>query len=604
MKKIYIFTIAALFILGNYGCKKFLDQVPDDRLTFDESFATKSTVDRLLANVYSTMPDEMQQRFPANGYTAGPWTGASDEADYTLPSSFSNNLNSGNWDATTGQVNTIWQLYYRGIQASSNFIANVDKCTDCNISGTDYINRYKNEARALRAIYYYYLLRQYGPIVLLGNNPIAADAPIEAISIPRSSFDECVEYIVSELDAASAGLPALPSANEDYGRINKAVVHAYKVQVLLTAASPLFNGNTDYATLVNKDGKQLISQTYSAAKWSRAATAAKSFITTYPNFTLFKKAHPTAPSVFNNAFVACRDVMLTDWNSEVILAKPNADVTNLQYNMTPNHSNGSGSDKGGSFLSASQQLVEAYFMANGKPTDDATSGFTRTGFTNFQAPDDNAVRSVQNMYVDREARFYVGITYTNRKWINPNTTLITSFEFNGNAGRGSISNNDYSSTGYTQRKNRGLSGDGGRTAIMIRLAEIYLDYAEAAYEANPADPDVLIYLNLIRERAGIPQYGTGAGMLPVPADLRDAIRRERRVELAFESHRYFDTRRWKIAESTERSILGLDIGKNAATGFYNIVQQESRVFEKKHYLWPIPNGEVQKVPLVVQNTGW
>ena len=86
--------------------------------------------------------------------------------------------------------------------------------------------------------------------------------------------------------------------------------------------------------------------------------------------------------------------------------------------------------------------------------------------------------------------------------------------------------------------------------------------------------------------------------------MRDALRRERRVELAFESHRYFDTRRWKIAETTDRTLLGLDITKNAATGFYNIVQTESRIFEKKHYLWPIPNSEIQKVPLLVQNTGW
>ncbi|TDQ10045.1 RagB/SusD family nutrient uptake outer membrane protein [Pedobacter metabolipauper] len=609
MKKIYIYAIAALFVTGNYGCKKFLEQVPNDRLTFDESFATRSTVEQLLANVYSTLPDEMQQRFPANGNTAGAWTGASDEANYTLPSSFSNNINSGNWDATTGQVNTMWQLYYRGIQASSNFMANVGKCTDCNNNGVDLVSRYRAEAKGIRAIYYYYLLRQYGPLVLLGNDPIAADAPISAISKPRSTFDECVDYIVAELDGAAEGLPALPQGDSDYGHVNKAVLHAYKIQVLLTAASPLFNGNTAYADFKNADGTQLVSQTVSTAKWTRAAAAAKSFITTYPNYSLFKKTG-TAPAgvdqTLYNAFLAVRDVMLTDWNSEVIFAKPNADITNLGYNMSPNHNNGSGGDKGGSFLSASQQLVEAYFMANGKPTTDNTSGFTRTGFTDYKAPDDNIIRSVQNMYVGREARFYAGITYTNRKWINPNTTLVTSFEFNGNAGKSSIGNDDYSSTGYTQRKNLGLSGwsTGGRTNIFIRLSEIYLDYVEAAYEANPSDPDVLVYLNLIRERAGIPQYGTGANALPVPADLRAAIRLERQVELAFESHRYFDTRRWKIAATTDKFINGLDITKNAATGFYNIVQQESRVFDAKHYLWPIPNGEIQKVPLLVQNPGW
>ena len=601
MKKIYLYTIATLLTVSNYGCKKFLDQVPDDRLTFDESFATKSTVDRLLANVYSTLPDETVQRSVGSS-NAGPWTGASDEGNYN-GGNFANNINTGGWDATTGTVNTFWQNYYRGIQAASNFMANVDKCTDCNIGGIDYVNRYKNEARGIRAIYYYHLLRQYGPIVLLDNLPSQPDAPIPTISKPRSTFDACVDFIVAELDAAAEGLPALPQNNDDYGHVNKAVLQAYKIQTLLTAASPLFNGNTDYADLKNQDGTQLISQTVSPAKWRRAADAAKAFITAYPSFTLFTKpgANP-----FQTAFLSCRDVMLTDWNSEIIFARGNANISYIQYDMAPNHNNGSGGDKGGSFRAASQQMVEAYFMASGLPTDATGSGYSRTGFTNFQAPDDNQERSVSNMYVNREPRFYVGITYTNRKWINPNSTIVTNFAYDGNAGRGGIGNDDYSSTGYTQRKNLSTSGwqATGRTNVVIRLAEIYLDYVEALYEANPSDPDVLIYLNRIRERAGIPQYGSGVGMLPVPADLRDAIRRERRVELAFESHRYFDTRRWKIAETTDRSLLGLSTMQTVANGFYNVIQIESRVFEKKHYLWPIPNGEIQKVPIIVQNTGW
>lgn len=601
MKKIYISLTAAMLLVGNVGCKKFLDQVPNDRLTFDEAFATKSTVDKLLGNVYSSVPDETAQRFPISR-NAGPWTGASDEANYTL-NNFAANLNTGSWDATTGEVNTMWQNYYKGIQSASNFMANIDGCKDCNNNGVDLVNRYRNEARGLRAIYYYYLLRTYGPIVLLGNEPTSPDAPISSISRPRSSFDECVDYIVSEMDAAAEGLPALPQSNDDYGHVNKAVLHAYKVKVLLTAASPLFNGNTYYAPLKNADGKQLISQTYSAAKWQRAADAAKFFITTYPSYTLFKK---TGDNPFHSAFLSVRDVMLTDWNSEVIFARGDADVVSFQYNVAPNHNGASGGDKGGSFLSASQQIVEAYFMANGKPTTDETSGFTRTGFSNFQAPDDNATRSVQNMYVGREPRFYAGITYTGRKWINPNSNIVTDFTWDGNAGKGRIGNDDYSSTGYTQRKNLSTSGwqTGGRSNVILRLAEIYLDYAEAAYEANPNDPDVLVYLNRVRERAGIPQYGSGANALPIPTDLREAIRMERRVELAFESHRYFDTRRWKIAKTTDRTLLGLDITKNADNGFYNVIQRESRVFDDKHYLWPIPNGEIQKVPLIVQNTGW
>ncbi|MGN7988306.1 RagB/SusD family nutrient uptake outer membrane protein [Pedobacter sp. 22226] len=608
MKKILIYTVAALLLVSNYGCKKFLNQVPDDRLTFDQMYEKKATVERALANVYSTLPDQDQDRSPSALGNIGPWTAASDEADYTLPN-FSENVNTGAWDATAGQVNYHWQNYYRGIQAASSFMANVTKCTDCNLGNIDIVNRYYNEAKALRAIYYYYLVRQYGPVILLGNDPIASDAPLAAISKPRNSMDECIDYIVSELEAASAKLPATPQAAEDYGHITASVADAYKIKALLTAARPLFNGNTDYANLKNQDGKQLINQTYSVAKWTRLATAAKAFLNNanYGSYALYSvTATPTGlpNNAFNRAFIATRDVFLNGWNSEIIFGR-GGDVTLYQYSLAPNHAGASGGDKGGSFLSPSQQLVDAYFTANGLPIENDPS-YTANGTSAFQAPDPNdqgVTRAISNMYVNREPRFYANITYSGRKWINTSSNIVTSFEFNGNAGKSAIANTDYTKTGYTSRKHLTVAGwTNGRTIFtMIRLAEIYLDYIEALQESNPSDPDILIYLNRIRTRAGIPAYGTGG--LPIPTDMKDAIRRERRVELAFELDRYFYTREWKIAETTDTQIRGLNITQNAP-GFFTPVVTENRVFQKKHYLWPIPSGEIQKVPVIVQNTGW
>ncbi|PWS26905.1 RagB/SusD family nutrient uptake outer membrane protein [Pedobacter yonginense] len=608
MKKILIYTVGALLLVSNSGCKKFLNQVPDDRLTFDQLYQRKSTVDQALANVYSTLPDQNQDRSASASGNIGPWTAASDEADYTLPN-FTESVNSGAWDATSANVNYHWQTYYRGIQAASSFMANVTRCTDCNIGGIDLVNRYYNEARALRAIYYYYLIRQYGPVILLGNDPIASDAPLEVISKPRNSMDECVDYIVSELDATISRLPAVPQANEDYGHITASVAEAYKIKTLLTAARPLFNGNTDYANLRNQDGKQLISQTYNVAKWTRLATAAKAFLNNpnYSSYALYTVA--STPSglpntAFNRAFIATRDVFLTGWNSEIIFGR-GGDVTFYQYSLAPNHNGASGGDKGGSFLSPSQQLVDAFFTANGLPIENDPT-YTANGTSNFQAPDPNdqsAPRMVSNMYVNREPRFYADITYTGRKWINPQSNIITDFTNSGNAGKGAIANNDYTKTGYTSRKHLTVAGwtSGRALFTSIRLAEIYLDYIEALQESNPSDPDILIYLNRIRTRAGIPVYGSGG--LPIPTDMRDAIRRERRVELAFELDRYFYTREWKIAETTDTQIRGLNISQNAPA-FYTPVVTENRVFQKKHYLWPIPNGEIQKVPVIVQNTGW
>jgi len=610
MKKLLLYTFGTLLLAGNFSCKKFLDQVPDDRLTFQQLYEKKATVDRALANVYSTLPDQNQDRAPSALGNSGPWTAASDEADYTLPN-FTENINTGSWDATSGQVNYHWQNYYRGIQAASTFIANINKCTDCNIGGIDIVSRYLNEAKALRAIYYYYLIRQYGPVVLLGNDPIQSDAPLEAISKPRNSMDECVDYIVSELTAAAAGLPATPQANEDYGHITASVADAYKIKTLLTAARPLFNGNTDYAALKNQDGKQLINQTYNVQKWTRLATAAKAFLDNpnYSSYALYSiSATPSGlpNTAFNRAFIATRDVFLNGWNSEIIFGR-GGDVTLYQYSLAPNHNGASGGDKGGSFLSPSQQMVDAFFTANGLPIENDPS-YSANGFSNFQAPDpndQNTQRSISNMFVNREPRFYSSITYSGRKWINPQSNIVTDFTNSGNAGKGAIANNDYTKTGYTSRKHLTVAGwTSGRTIFsVIRLAEIYLDYIEALQESNPADPDILIYLNRIRTRAGIPPYGSGPGAIAVPADMKAAIRMERRVELAFEWDRYFYTREWKIAENTDTQIRGLNISQNSPA-FFTPVVIENRVFQKKHYLWPIPNGEIQKVPNLVQNTGW
>jgi hypothetical protein len=157
--------------------------------------------------------------------------------------------------------------------------------------------------------------------------------------------------------------------------------------------------------------------------------------------------------------------------------------------------------------------------------------------------------------VGREPRFYVGVTYDSSYWLyqdNGYAPIVTSFEYSGNSGR-SQSTSDVSPTGYVARKNVAANDD-NRGALLLRLANIYLDYAEALNESDPSNPDILTYLNQIRQRAGVPQYGTGTNALPVPStqdSMRIAIRNERRVELAFENVRYFDTRRWKIAPQTD-----------------------------------------------------
>lgn len=598
MKKI-LYTLLAVVSLT--ACSKYLDQVPDDRLTIEETFRTWGTAQEFLADVYRRVPDEFGQRNPGGDNCAGLWTGGSDEAEYLWSFVRSNDVNIGNWDANSGVVGDYWRNYYRGIRAASVFMENADKITDLS---PQLIVQYKAEARALRAMYYFYLMRIYGPVVLLGESTPPVDANLQ---LPRSSFDECVDFVTAELEKAATDLPVNQPNDQDYGHITKGIAMAFRANALMYAASPLYNGNTDLAAMANKDGKHLISQTYDAGKWQKAADAYRAFLTEFVpgKYDLFRKNDANGNY---SAYLSCRDVLLTDWNKEVILARPKNSLGPRQYELCPYHNGASSRDvKGSGGLGATQNMVDAFFMANGRSINDPASGYVTSGYSDFQTPYDTHTKSIYNQWVNREPRFYVNITFDGSTWLNTSFGEITTRLYNtGNSGK-KTGGGDYSPTGYIVRKAMGLGkwDTEGRTLVLLRLAEVYLNYAECVNEADPTNPDALKYLNLIRERAGIPQYGSAELPAPVGQDaMRDAIRRERRVELAFENNRFFDVRRWKIAEQTENGpMYGLNISADLPE-FLNVVPFETRVFSKRHYFFPLPSNDVNNDKELVQNPGW
>ncbi|MGJ1445046.1 RagB/SusD family nutrient uptake outer membrane protein [Sphingobacterium spiritivorum] len=602
MKKSIYILFALLTMSCFSGCNKYLDQVPDDVITVEDIFKSKANTDKFLANIYSVIPNEMVQRFVAT-QNSGPWTASSDEAKYTWDFNYSNNMIRSVWSNTDGTIESFWNSYYRGIRNASYFIQNIDGANPVEVNDL-MKTTYKAEARALRALYYYYLVRAYGPVPILGEEILDINKPISDLKLARTPFDECITYIVSELDKAYTDLPYEPSNNE-YGRITKGVVKAYKVEALLLNASPLFNGNTAFSGVKNTDGTALFSANANPEKWRDAAAAAKAFIDEFvPNYYQLYKVSNADP--FVAAYLSCRNVMTTDWNQEWIFARSNSS-NNAQYDRTPKHVGFPSGAQGGGALGATQTIVDAYFMNNGKSITDVTSGYTKDGFVSFKAPYDVASRTTFGAYVNREPRFYVGITYNGSYWLNQansSTAVLSQFNYSGNSGR-SQSTSDVTPTGYTVRKNVSANGN-SRGALLIRLANIYLDYAEALNESDPANADILKYLNLIRERAGIPVYGSAT--IPVPGSqgaMREAIRRERQVELAFENVRFFDTRRWKIAEDTDGgAVYGLNLNADG-DAFYTKTLIETRVFKKERdYLFPIPNIEILKNEKMVQNAGW
>ncbi|MAZ28246.1 MAG: RagB/SusD family nutrient uptake outer membrane protein [Cytophagaceae bacterium] len=599
MRRILILMAMPLF----FGCNDdYLDQVPDDRLTFEGTFAQRKTAERYLANVYSQMPSEMAQRYTTSN-NSGPWTGGSDEAEYVWSFHMGNFLNQANWNATTQEVSNLWSNFYRGIRSASTFIANIDKCKDCTPAIKE---QYTAEARVLRAYYYYNIMRSWGPTILMGETPIPPDANLKEIGLKRNNIDEVAQYIVSELDIAAEKLKGINFQGSNAGRMSRPFAMVIKEKTLLFAASPLYNGNKDLSALVGQEGENLIPQNYDANKWTLAANAAKAIIDDYvPNtFSLYKEYNNDGSY---NPYLSTRNVMTVDYNDEIIYALPQGDNA-YHYDVTPYHLGEANEIRAAGGLSVTQEMVDAYFTANGRSIDDPQSGYQESGFSNFQAPYDFTARRTYNQWINREPRFYVGVTYNESLWFNRNYgDVITTTWYGGNSGR-QAGTNDYPPTGYIVRKNLPIVPwyNNDRSIPVFRLAEVYLDYVEALNESSPGNADILKYLNLIRERAGIPEYGSPELAVPAGQDaMRDAIHKERRVELAFESVRYFDARRWKIADQAfDGPFHGLDINARQEENFYNVIVFEERVFRPQDYLWPVPQDELNANPSLIQNPGW
>lgn len=604
MKHNIIYLLFTLFACAFMACNDdFFDQVPNDRLTIEQVFERREYSQKYLATIYSYIRDESHRTNDV------PWDPCSDDLDVTYDRGVSYPsflINLGKWSASSGYYN-YWAHYYNGIRSATYFMQHIGGNREMVANGEEkLIAQYRDEARFLRAWFYYCLLRQYGPMVIIGDDVIAGDLDKDDIkmNLPRTPYDDCVQYIVNELDAlvASDAMAMHFDVQEenDYGRATKAMCLALKSRLLLLAASPQFNGNSNYVGVNNPDGTPLFNTTYDKTKWEKAAKAAKDVID-LGIFDLYK--------VYNsnnmlNPYLSCRNVLLEPWNKEVIMVRMSNGLQYWERSASPRQFSGYES------MGITQQLVDAFRMNNGKPITDGSyveDGYSTTaykdGITNWVF----APAGVRNMYVNREPRFYVNVAFNGSFWIGDQTTQIQLYFSGGSGKKGSW---DFPRTGYIAIKNVSPSSNPRtntyikRPFVIMRYAEILLNYVEALNEYDPGNPDVELYLNMIRNRGGIPDVETGLNQ----ELMREQIRVERRVELCLEQLRYFDTRRWLIAEQTDGGAFwGMDM--DAGNGFkddafYKRTVFETRVFRKEFYLFPIPQSEIDRDKQIVQNPGW
>lgn len=638
MKRYNYIIVGLLALVLTTSCNDYFDQVPDGRLSLKEIFTTRDGALKYLSNVYTFLPDEFNQRqvHETSLYrTPGPWTGSSDETEWTLDNK-SKLINNNTIDATEGtMVLYRWKSWFSGIHEAAVFTEYVDQAP----LTTAERNQWKAEARALRAIYYFYLVRTYGPVPLLEKD-FAMDTPSNELQLSRATVDQCFDFIVSELKAAqSNGL--LDDASSDkvsgVGRIDKAIAQAFIIEALTYRASWLFNGECPYyADLVNLDGTKLFPNTpdeaTKRANWQRVVTECRTFLNDYADryrLMYTDKEGNTVQNTEDPAFSpteSCRRAVRTLFsemgnNKEMIFYRLDNAAGTLQYDRMPNKSGNTDSYRGGSLLGATQEMVDAYFMANGEspitgyasdgvtPIINGEAGYTEEGTStsDYKAPDGTLYASAgtRMMYVNREPRFYADITFSNSKWFEGTEgDYVVDFTYSGNCGK-KQGNNDYTSTGYLVRKGMD-SGDRNQNlvCVLLRLTNIYFDYIEALAHVDPTNEDIWTYMNMIRDRAGIPGYGETPN-LPKPTttnEVLELIRKEKRVELSFENCRYFDVRRWGLVSEFNKPIHGMNVNYDG-NEFFKRTRITDRVFSRQ-YFFPIPQSEIDIDKNLVQNTNF
>ncbi|OOQ56818.1 RagB/SusD family nutrient uptake outer membrane protein [Mucilaginibacter pedocola] len=584
MRKLYFQKVTysffvALLVLAS--CKKdgFLGQTTTSNLTEETVFKDSANTVGFLAGIYANVgfsasasrftygPNALNQT-PNGGLDA-----SSDEAEpFNTGGSTAVAWASGAINAAVA-TNDAYKTCYVNIRSVNQLLKNLPK-TPINAFNK---NLMKAEARFLRAWYYAILLKHYGGVHLVGDSIYNYTDAIPAV---RNTYEECVNYIVAECDAAGQELPNA-QVGVNYGRASRGSCLALKARVLLYAASPLFNGQSLTGT---KNDLLLGYSGYNKERWKAAADAAEAVIGlgAYQLYT----DNATAPG-YGFQFVFTKRYN-TEYIFQLMRPSSNADLESL---FQPPSRTG----KNGAF--PLQGLVDAFPMRNGKAITDPTSGY-----------------DPQNPYANRDPR----LDYTVVRDQTPmQNRLASGFSpvniyqgiFNGVAtGQDAVHRGTV--TGYYTNKMLSPNAVANdfthpteRVLPLMRYAEVLLNYAEASNEYN--GPSGLVYtaVEAVRQRAGLNPYQLPAGLSQV--QMREVIQNERRIELAFEEHRFWDVRRWKIAEQTDNiQTMGMEVNRNGANVTYTQFPVRKRNFRTAMYLWPIPQSEVAKSPEVIQNPGY
>lgn len=584
--RIFPLVLSLLFV---FGCSDdLLDKQPLDKFSEASVWEDLNLTEAYVNSLYKVLPKlgwyEWVRAYQLSCFT--------DEAVHKYGYHNTNDYWRGMMGPSIPTGIDVWRFHYSFIKGCNDFLANIENVPAATESEQTLKNRMTGEVYTLRAWSYMDLAARYGGVVLVTEPFSLGDDFIKE----RSSFEETVAQVVSDIDEAVPLLPLSYSADDDWGRITKGAALAVKSRMLLYAASPLFNPSGD------------------KTKWQAAANAAKAVI----DLNQYELEQDY------------KQMFLSNKNNEIILHRMNDNINNDGYfgyfqiaEGLGGGIDGNGYAGGWSSTMVTQNLVDAFEWTDGtsfdwnNPVDAADP---------YGMGENGQVDADGNPLKKRDPRFYASITFDGSTWIADSTVQFWICEQSNNYslnpfddnfkvdysiyGRNSIGNpsfrQDCPDMSYIYRKSMDPTYNSAAEQypfsvpwIIIRYAEILLNYAEASFEAGD-ETTAQTYLNMVRERVSMPPVNASGN------ELREKIRHERRIELCLEAHRYYDVRRWKIADDVyNTSAKGIRIvkDKNSNKKVYNVFDYQERSFPDKYYLQPIPQYELDKVDLE-QNPGY
>jgi len=589
-----LYGCVLLLAVGLYSCKKdFLDNTDKTKLTDVNQWASEGNADIFLNDIYNNLPDMYNSPENLDNFTddndAGFYYGSWNfKQGIVNPASTYYVIWGG--DAGTADISRFnWTDAYNTIRKCNLFIQKI-AANRKNFSD-DWYNKRLDEVRFLRAFYYSNLFLHLGGVPII-TEPQSRDDSTTLFKA-RNTYEETFNFLVSSLDTVVNDQYLAVKYNQGDANAGRATLGAalmLKAWLQLNAASPAYNSATapggpdpnKIAGFGNVDN----------SRWATAAATFKKFIDEYGNgspYGLF----PEDSTLWFEA---------NEYNSEVIWDRqyvPTTMGSTFEQYGGPVWINGAYYTWGN--YDPTQELVDQFFMANGKSITDPTSGY-----------------DPQNPYKNRERRFYKWIVYDGAPykmdWMTKEDTIYTRIDqVHPSKNQIDFASDDVGNTGYYfKKKLNPLVRPGGGPAsganyVYFRYTEVLLGYAEAQNEATGPDASVYDAINKIRERSDLPALPDGL----TQEQMRDAIHHERRVELCFENKRFYDIIRWKIADQVMNvdkhamKITNTSPSNNSGVWKYEVVPlNHPHTFHMKMYLTPIPQPVIAQNPKLVQNPGY